>query len=136
MAQIIMGLDGLPSSVTVTATQYQPASNKKKHYGRLNLHVANAMGEVGKRVQYTHSSIYELEDMGNAICTFRTQWNTCTGMTVRDTIKAFGSMPPGSAAAVAGKQLTFTLSAGIANGVSDMIAQDDELYYGTVGTIG
>ena len=38
--------------------------------------------------------------------------------------------------AVAGKQLTFTLSAGIANGVSDMIAQDDELYYGTVGTIG
>ena len=88
MAQIIMGLDGLPSSVTVTATQYQPASNKKKHYGRLNLHVANAMGEVGKRVQYTHSSIYELEDMGNAICTFRTQWNTCTGMTVRDTIKA------------------------------------------------
>ena len=36
---------------------------------------------------------------------------------------------------VAGKPLTFTLSAGIASGVSDMIAQDDRLYYDTVGTI-
>ena len=47
--------------------------------------------------------------------------------TDRDSRKHFKKVP--------GKKLAFTLSAGIVNGISDQIAQDDKLYYETVGTI-
>ena len=47
--------------------------------------------------------------------------------TGRDSQKHFKKVP--------GKKLAFTLSARIVNGICDQIAQDDKLYYDTVGTI-
>ena len=94
MAEIIItGLEGLPASLTVLATQYQQSANKKKQYGRLTMMVGHSSGS-GRRFQYTHSSMYMKESMDDAISVFQMEWRDTEVMIVRDNIIIFGADTP------------------------------------------
>ena len=137
MAQIIMGLNGLPANLTVSTKNFRADADKKRERGRLDLTVYCSTADTSKRVQFTAATKCEKQE---GKCKKRDcrkwHWQPMDAGSVREPMLETQRDVKKHLKAVAGKQLTFTLSAGIANGVSDMIAQDDELYYGTVGTIG
>jgi hypothetical protein len=82
MKQIITGLEGLPGSVTVTATTFHPNMDKQQKRGQLR----GVFGMDNKRWQYIHSSLHMLGSMGDAIDTFKNAWREKDRMGVRKMI--------------------------------------------------